>query len=145
MQDFNCLYNLDVNHKHKLLLIFIIKVVYFCTLHNKIISPAHFVVYMLWQPMSTWFSNKNGIFPTDECWLLPTRIQVQVNRASISPLTKPTSDSWKNFSWACFQFCLLPAGHFTVKRHDYILVTWLVEVEPRYKKWVGTLPCWWSS
>ena len=58
--------------------------------------------------------------------LLPTHIQVQVNRASISPLTKPTSDSWKNSSWACFQFCLLPAGHFTAKRHDYILVTRLV-------------------
>ena len=54
MQDFNWLCNLDVNHK--LLLIFIIKVVYLCTLYNKIISPAHFV-YMLWWPTPTWFSN----------------------------------------------------------------------------------------
>ena len=45
-KDFNCFCNLDVNRK--LLLIFIIKVVYLCTLHNKIISPTHFVVYMLW-------------------------------------------------------------------------------------------------
>ena len=37
MQDFNCYCNLDVNHK--LLLLFIIKVVYLCTLHNKIIAP----------------------------------------------------------------------------------------------------------
>ena len=58
MQDFNWFCNLDVNHK--LLLIFIIKVVYLCTLHNKIISPAHFVVYMFWQPTPTWFSNKNA-------------------------------------------------------------------------------------
>ena len=58
MQDFNCFCNLDVNHK--LLLMFIIKVVYLCTLHNKISSPTHFVVYMLWQPMPTWFSNKNA-------------------------------------------------------------------------------------
>ena len=41
MQDFNCFCNLDVNHK----LLFIIKIFYLCTLH-KIISPAHFVVYM---------------------------------------------------------------------------------------------------
>ena len=57
MQDFNCYCNLDVNHK--LLLLFIIKVVYLCTLH-KIISPAHFVVYMLWWPIPTWFSNINA-------------------------------------------------------------------------------------
>ena len=57
MQDFNWLCNLDVNHK--LFLIFIIKVVYLCTLHNKIISPAHFVVYVLWWPTPTWFSNIN--------------------------------------------------------------------------------------
>ena len=58
MQDFNWLCNLDVTHK--LLLIFIIKVVYLCTLHNKIISPAHFVVYVLWRPTPTWFSNINA-------------------------------------------------------------------------------------
>ena len=58
MQDFNCFCNLDVNHK--LLLIYIIKVVYLYTLHNKIISPAHFVVYMFWRPTPTWFSNKNA-------------------------------------------------------------------------------------
>ena len=58
MQDFNWLCNLDVNHK--LFLIFIIKVVYLCTLHNKIISPAHFVVYVLWRPTPTWFSNINA-------------------------------------------------------------------------------------
>ena len=58
MQDFNWLCNLDVNHK--LLLIYIIKVVYLCTLHNKIISPAHFVVYVLWRPTPTWFSNINA-------------------------------------------------------------------------------------
>ena len=58
MQDFNCYCNLDVNHK--LLLLFIIKVVYLCSLHNKIISPAHFVVYMLWRPTPTWFSNINA-------------------------------------------------------------------------------------
>ena len=58
MQDFNWYCNLDVNHK--LLLLFIIKVVYLSTLHNKIISPAHFVVYMLWWPTSTWFSNINA-------------------------------------------------------------------------------------
>ena len=58
MQDFKWLCNLDVNHK--LFLIFIIKVVYLCTLHNKIISPAHFVVYMLWRPTPTWFSNINA-------------------------------------------------------------------------------------
>ena len=56
MQDFNWLCNLDVNHK--LFLIFIIKVVYLCTLHNKIISPAH-LVYVLWRPTPTWFSNLN--------------------------------------------------------------------------------------
>ena len=55
MQDFNWLCSLDVNHE--LLLIFIIKVVYFC---NKIISPAHFVVYVLWRPTPTWFSNINA-------------------------------------------------------------------------------------
>ena len=60
MQDFNWLCNLDINHK--LLLIFIIKVVYLCTLHNKIFSPAHFVVYVLWRPMPTWFSNINPEF-----------------------------------------------------------------------------------
>ena len=58
MQDFNSFCNLDVNHN--LLLIYIIKVVYLCTLHNKIISPAHFVVYMLWRPTPTWFSNKHA-------------------------------------------------------------------------------------
>ena len=58
MQDFNWLCNWDVNHK--LLLIFINKVVYLCTLHNKIISPTHFVVYVLWRPMLTWFSNINA-------------------------------------------------------------------------------------
>ena len=58
MKDFNWLCNLDVNQK--LLLIFIIKVVYLCTLHNKIISPAHFVVYVLWRPTPTWFSNINA-------------------------------------------------------------------------------------
>ena len=58
MQDFNWLCNLDVNHN--LLLIVIIKVVYLCTLHNKIISPAHFVVYVLWRPTPTWFSNINA-------------------------------------------------------------------------------------
>ena len=58
MHDFNWLCNLDVNHK--LLLIFIIKVVYLCTLHNKIISPAHFVVYVLWRPTPTWYSNINA-------------------------------------------------------------------------------------
>ena len=58
MQDFNWLCNLDVNHK--LLLTFIIKVVYLCTLHNKILSPAHFVVYVLWWPTLTCFSNING-------------------------------------------------------------------------------------
>ena len=58
MQDFNWLCNLDVNHK--LLLMFIIKVVYHCTLHNKRISPAHFVVYMLWRPTPTWLSNINA-------------------------------------------------------------------------------------
>ena len=47
MHDFNWLCNLDVNHK--LLLIVIIKVVYLCTLHNNIISPADFVVYVLWR------------------------------------------------------------------------------------------------
>ena len=51
MQDFTWLCNLDVNHK--LFLIFIIKVVYLCTLHNKLISPAHFVVYVLWRPTPT--------------------------------------------------------------------------------------------
>ena len=56
MQDFNWLCNLDVNHK--LLLIFINKVVYLCTLH-KIISPAHFIVYTLWWPTPTWFTNIN--------------------------------------------------------------------------------------
>ena len=45
VQDFNWLCNLDVNHN--LLLIVIIKVVYLCTSHKKIISPAHFVVYVL--------------------------------------------------------------------------------------------------
>ena len=58
MQDFNWLCNLDVNHK--LFLTFIIKVVCLCTLHNKIISPAHFVVYVLWRPTPTWFSNINA-------------------------------------------------------------------------------------
>jgi len=55
MQDFNWLCTLDVNHK--LLLILIIEAVYLCTLHNKIISPAHFIVYVLWWPTPTWFSN----------------------------------------------------------------------------------------
>ena len=80
--------------------------------------------------------------------LLPTRIQVQVNRASISPLTRPTSDKWKNSASACFWFCPFPAGHFNAKGHNYILITWLARelaVEPRYNKWVGTSPCWWSS
>ena len=58
MKDFNWLCNLDVNHK--LFLTFIIKVVYLCTLHNKIISPAHFVVYVLWRPTPTSFSNINA-------------------------------------------------------------------------------------
>ena len=58
MQDFNCYCNLDVNHK--LLLLFITKVVYLCALHNKIISRAHFVVYILWRPTPTWFSNINA-------------------------------------------------------------------------------------
>ena len=60
MQDFNCFCNLAMNHK--LLLIFKIKVVYLCTLHNKIISPSHIIVYMLWRPMPTWFSNKKMEF-----------------------------------------------------------------------------------
>ena len=47
MQDFNWLCNLDVNHN--------LLLVYLCTLHNKIISPAHFVVYVLWRPTPTWF------------------------------------------------------------------------------------------
>ena len=66
MQDLNCFCNLDVSHK--LLLIFIIKVVYHCTLHNKIISPAHFVVHVFWQqrpPGSATKTLKSGIFPAD--------------------------------------------------------------------------------
>ena len=77
MQYFNCFCNLDVSHKR--LLILIIKVVYLCTLHNKMISPAHFVVYMFWRPTPTWFSNKNakcGIFPADECRLSHRRGKV---------------------------------------------------------------------
>ena len=58
MRDFSWLCNLYVNHK--LVLMFIIKVVYLSTLHNKIISPAHFVVYVLWRPTPTWFSNINA-------------------------------------------------------------------------------------
>ena len=56
---------------HKLLLIFIIKVVYLCTLHNTIISHAHFVVYMLWRPTPTWFSNINAKIRNFSCgWML---------------------------------------------------------------------------
>ena len=38
-------------------------------IHNKIVSPAHFTVYMFWWPTPTWFNNQNkcGIFPMDEC------------------------------------------------------------------------------
>ena len=46
---------------------------------------------------------------------IKVKIQVQVNRTSISPLTRPTSNMWKNSGSACFQFCPLPAGHFTAK------------------------------
>ena len=58
VQDFNWLCNLDVNHN--LLLIVIIKVVYLCISHKKIISPAHFVVCVLWRPTPTLFSNINA-------------------------------------------------------------------------------------
>ena len=36
--------------------------------------------------------------------LLPTHIQIQITRASISPLTRPTSDIGKDSGWACFRF-----------------------------------------
>ena len=56
-QNFNWFCNLDMNQK---LAFLIIKVVYHRTLHNKIISPTHFIVYMLWWPTPTWFNNKNA-------------------------------------------------------------------------------------
>ena len=54
--------------------------------------------------------------------LLPTRIQVQVNRASVSPLTSSTSDMWKN-SPSASDFVLQPAiptrrGIITFLSHD---------------------------
>ena len=36
--------------------------------------------------------------------LLPTHIQIQITKASISPLTRPTSDIRKDSGWACFRF-----------------------------------------
>ena len=50
--------------------------------------------------------------------LLPTRIQLQVNRASSSPLTRPTSDRWKipaglASSFVFFQLAYLHSCHMT--------------------------------
>ena len=183
MQDFNWLCNLDVNHK--LFLIFIIKVVYLCTLHNKIISPAtsrclrvvaanahliqqykclnpeifprlnadflivmvRYSLVLLVHQLANKFDLCNGCKALTSCQkelhpvaicdhisvtlggrLLPTRMQVQLNRASISPLTRPASDSGKNSGSACFGFAFSqPAisprrGIITFLSHDLCMM-----------------------
>ena len=90
MQDFNCFCNLEVNHK--LLPMFIIKLVYLCTLHIKIISPTHFVVYMLWRPMPTWFSNKNAeFFPWMNADFVMVRYLVSTLSTPVDKRVRPTA------------------------------------------------------